>query len=246
MIEKDKLEKKYSFEALVSSWERNHPDMELNLSASTLRRYDKSVVIFAMRDKKRKKSVKVRKRPSCLIPEEKSIEHRPEEVRDRKSFGHWEMDCVIGRKEKSTVLLTLVERSSRYTYVLRLQSKTGLEVKKALDQLEFQYGSRFRDLFKTITCDNGSEFRDHRSLEQSILGENNRTTVYYCHPYVSNERGTNENMNRMVRRWFPKGSDFNRISPEEVQVVQRWINDYPRPLFDGLSSSMISFDHQLL
>ena len=99
-----------------------------------------------------------------------------------------------------------------------------------LDSLEAQYGERFSDVFKTITVDNGTEFADCEGLEGSSLGDGQRTKLYYCHPYSSWERGTNENTNKMVRRKIPKGVNFDDMTDEDIQAVEDWINNYPREL----------------
>ncbi|MDE7283262.1 MAG: IS30 family transposase, partial [Lachnospiraceae bacterium] len=88
-----------------------------------------------------------------------------------------------------------------------------------------------------ITCDNGVEFLDYENFERSFCTKKKRTTVYYCHPYSSWERGTNENINRMIRRFFPKGIDFDTVTDKQVQVVEDWINNYPRKILGGLSSN---------
>ena len=103
--------------------------------------------------------------------------------------------------------------------------------------LERKLGKKkFKEKFKTITCDNGVEFLDSDGIEKSRYGSGTRTTVYYCHPYSSWERGTNENINRMIRRFFPKGTNFDIVTTKQVQMVQDWINNYPRKILGGISS----------
>ena len=98
------------------------------------------------------------------------------------------------------------------------------------DRLERKYGAdMFKQIFKTITVDNGSEFADVNGLERSILEEGEkRTHLYYCHPYSSWERGTNEVTNKMVRRKVPKGTNFDDKTDEEIEKIEGWINGYPR------------------
>ena len=98
------------------------------------------------------------------------------------------------------------------------------------DRLERKYGAdMFKQIFKTITVDNGSEFADVNGLERSILEEGEkRTHLYYCHPYSSWERGTNEVTNKMVRRKVPKGTNFEDKTDEEIEKIEGWINGYPR------------------
>lgn len=159
-----------------------------------------------------------------------SIETRPDEVESREEFGHWEMDSVLGKKKKTkSALLTLTERKTRDEMVFKLPDHTDESVVAALDRLENRWGTEmFRKVFRTITVDNGSEFKDVNGLERSISGEGKRTKMYYCHPYSSWERGTNEVTNKMVRRKIPKGSDFDDKSDQEIEKVAEWINNYPR------------------
>lgn len=77
---------------------------------------------------------------------------------------------------------------------------------------------------------------DADGIEKSRYTKGNRTTLYYCHPYSAWERGTNENINRMIRRFFPKGIDFDTVTTKQVQFVQDWINNYPRKILGGVSS----------
>ena len=160
-----------------------------------------------------------------------SIEKRPEEIDKREEFGHWEMDSVIGKRGVSkNVLLVLTERKTRDEIIFKLPDHTDEAVVAALDRLERRYGAdMFRQIFKTITVDNGSEFADVNGLERSILEEGEkRTHLYYCHPYSSWERGTNEVTNKMVRRKVPKGTNFDDKTDEEIAEIEGWINGYPR------------------
>lgn len=160
-----------------------------------------------------------------------SIEKRPEEIDKREEFGHWEMDSVIGKRGVSkNVLLVLTERKTRDEIIFKLPDHTDEAVVAALDRLERRYGAdMFKQIFKTITVDNGSEFADVNGLERSILEEGEkRTHLYYCHPYSSWERGTNEVTNKMVRRKVPKGTNFDDKTDEEIEEIENWINGYPR------------------
>ena len=98
-------------------------------------------------------------------------------------------------------------------------------------------GDVFYKLFKTITVDNGTEFADCEGIERScVYPGKKRTKVYYCHPYASCERGSNENGNRMIRRKIPKGTSINGYSEEEIQQIEDWVNEYPRRMFGYRSS----------
>ncbi|MFQ8765693.1 MAG: IS30 family transposase [Oscillospiraceae bacterium] len=166
-----------------------------------------------------------------------SIEHRPEEVNARTTVGHWEMDSVLGKKKTKPALLVLSERLSRKELIIKVQDHTAASVVRALDRLERKMGSpAFRATFKSITVDNGSEFTDVDGMERSCRRKGPRTKVYYCHPYSSWERGTNENTNGLIRRWFPKGTDFSKVSVQEIQKVEDWLNTYPREILGFLSA----------
>ena len=178
---------------------------------------------YAKKEQRKNEKITIKKLPRGL-----SIEKRPDIVRARKEFGHWEMDCIESCKTKKSTLLCLSERLSRREIIFKLPNKKSESVVKCLNILEKRYGELFTKVFKTITVDNGSEFSDFQSMERSINGKNKRTTVYYCHPYCSSERGTNERMNREIRRKFPKGTNFNLISTKQVADVEDWLNSYPR------------------
>lgn len=157
-----------------------------------------------------------------------SIEKRPAEIESRDEVGHWEMDCVEGKQKTKETLLVLSERKARKEIIIKMKDQTAESVVAALDQLERRYGSMFSKVFQTITVDNGSEFSDVEGMERSCRRKGARTKVYYCHPYSSYERGTNENINVMIRRWFPKGTDFRKIPAKAIKAVEEWLNTYPR------------------
>lgn len=146
----------------------------------------------------------------------KSIELRPNEVEAREEFGHWEGDTIVG-KDKKGAILTLVERKTNKGFVLKLTDRTAPSVNKAFKQLNGQ-----RHLFKTITFDNGSEFADCNSLETEKM------KVYFAHPYSAYERGINENYNRIIRRFIPKGTSFDNLTQETLNRINNWIDSYPR------------------
>ena len=179
---------------------------------------------FGQRKKRYRKTVI--KRP----PKGTSIERRPADILLRDHFGHWEMDCVVGRQYTKNVLLVLTERLTRYEIMMKMPNRKAATVVQYLDRLERRYGKKFRALFKSITVDNGPEFSDFAGLERSVYG-GRRTSIFYCHPYTSCERGSNERINRDIRRLLPKGTDFSKISDKRVQEVARWVNEYPRELF---------------
>lgn len=178
-------------------------------------------------------------------PAGESIERRADEINMRNASGHWEMDSVIGKKKTKKCLVTLTERATRHEFAFLVKDHTAEQVKIVLDRLERRMGSRrFREVFKSITVDNGCEFSDCKGLEQSCLTKGRRTKMFYCHPYSSWERGSNENQNRMIRRFFPKGFDFSKTTQAEVNRAVDWVNNYPRELL-GWRCSAELFREQL-
>lgn len=175
------------------------------------------------------------------VPPEKSIDYRPDEANTREEYGHWEGDLVIGTKKRGAVLFTLTERKTREEIIVKIPGKKAEYVANALDKIERKYKNIFYRKFKTITFDNGSEFRNWKSIEKSYdkRRKQARTQVYYAHPYRSGERGSNENANRLIRRFIPKGIDITPISEEFIQKIEDWINNYPRAMFKYKSTNEI-------
>ena len=184
---------------------------------------------------------KYQKARASRAPRGTSIEQRPEYINQREEFGHWEMDCVCGKGK--SVILVLTERKTRREILHPMESQSAKNVVRFLNKLERRYGKSFKEIFKTITVDNGSEFADCKGMEKSI-GKGQRTKMYYCHPYSSWERGSNERMNREIRRRIPKGSDISKYSKKDIQRVQDWVNAYPREIF-GYATSEELFQYEL-
>lgn len=169
-----------------------------------------------------------------------SIEKRPEEVQERDIYGHWEMDTVVsGQGKGKACLLVLSERMTREEIIRKIPDKKTASVISALNKLEREIGARrFRETFRTITCDNGCEFLNFTEIEKSCINKKlPRTKTYFCHPYSSWERGTNENQNGLIRRFIPKGADIGRYSEEDISHIEHWMNTYPRKILEGKSSS---------
>lgn len=170
----------------------------------------------------------------------KSIEIRPDVVKGREEFGHWEGDLIVGRQGTKAVVMTLVERKTRYAITFRLKGKDQKYVKAAFDRLERTWGTLFKVVFKTVTFDNGGEFADWRSLELSQFKnrrlEGSRTEVFYAHPYCSSERGSNENLNGLLRRRIPKGRNIGLLTDGYIKDSTAWLNDYPRRILKYLSA----------
>ena len=161
------------------------------------------------------------------------------------TFGHWELDSVIGKQMRGNTILSLTERKTRMQLVLMSKDKSSLSTVNVLNQLEKRIGVRnFKKIFQSITCDNGCEFANTQGMEISPISGRQRTTVYYCHPYCSSERGSNENQNGFIRRFLHKGTPISSYTNEYIQEVQNFINDYPRAIFDGENSTK-RFENEL-
>lgn len=181
--------------------------------------------------KRKKRKYRTIVRVSCKNRLARKIDERPQKVNDRVSYGHWEGDCVKGPLGAKTSLFTLTERKSREQIIIKVAQTTQEAIKEALDGLEKKYGAGFKVMFKTVTFDNGVEFLNWKSLEVSVLDPGTRrTTIYFAHAYSSWERGTNENQNRIIRRFIPKGTDIADVSTGEIEKIERWMNNYPRKI----------------
>lgn len=146
------------------------------------------------------------------------IDARPSIVETRARIGDWEGDTVMGKGHKSA-LLTLVERKTLYTVIVKLTGKHA----DLLAQAAIAHMQPYQDLVHTITFDNGLEFAAHEQIAKGLESD-----IYFAHPYASWERGTNENTNGLIRQYFPKGTDFNKVTDEEIAFVMNRLNDRPR------------------
>ncbi|MCK4519427.1 MAG: IS30 family transposase [Candidatus Omnitrophica bacterium] len=187
--------------------------------------------LWQKRKQKKKKHKRIQ-RISLRNKDSRSIEERAPEINNRLEYGHWEGDCVKGARGKGKVsLFTLTERMTREQIIIKIKSALQSEIKRSMDNLEKDYNSKFNKKFKTITFDNGGEFLDWESIESSSLKKTEkRTKVYFAHPYSSWERGTNENQNRMIRRFIPKGTNIAKVSNKEIKRIEDWMNNYPRKI----------------
>ena len=202
-----------------------------NVKVSTNTIYDgirKGYLEVSTKDRKRMKDKSRRCRVERnKIPESKkdrSIELRPDYINNRKEFGHFEMDLVLGKQGKDKeCLLTLTERKTRFEIVIKLNNKSSSEVIRAVKSMKENLKGYSSEIFKSITTDNGSEFSRYEEIEK-ILG----TMIYFCHPGASYEKGTNERHNGMLREYIPKGSDISKYSAEDLDRIVSKLNDLER------------------
>lgn len=237
-------ELKYSPYAVAHAIKCNK-DFGITLSETTIYSYIHKNVFLDISDKdlhynlKKTKDVIKVKRPCYKKLKGKNIEDRPKNIRYRRTYGHWEMDTVYsGKKKSKACLLVLTERKTREEIIIKMPNRTLSSTLSALDTMERDMGTElFREKFLSITVDNGVEFGNATQLERSCLADGKRTTVYFCHPFSSCERGSNENLNKLIRYWIPKGSDIGVYTELQIRKIQDWINNYPRKQFKGLSSA---------
>jgi len=175
---------------------------------------------YLRRKQKKRRKLKGRKVQRIRIPDRVSIHNRPEVINQRIEFGHWEGDTIEGRAHRDG-LHTEIERQARFIMadkVAKITSSETIEVQKKL------FNQFPRQARKSDTLDNGRENHNHSELRK--LGMN----TYHADPYSSWQRGSNENGNLWIRYYFPKGTDFGKVSDEELQAVIAEINNRPRKI----------------
>lgn len=242
-VEDKIIKEKHSPAAVLADIEREGKEFETHICLTTLYNYIKGGVFLNVtmaecpyrKKKKKQRKRKVQKRANAG----RSIEERPKEVLERNSVGDWEMDTVVGGQGKSKqAFLVLTERKTRFEIVELMKEHTAAETVRILDKLERRFTEKgFREIFRSITVDNGTEFSDTEGMERSRRNKRKRTQVYYCHAYSSWERGSNENSNRFIRRWYPKGESLDQVTNSEAREITDWINDYPRGMFNCMTAA---------
>ena len=169
--------------------------------------------------RRRKRKGQGKRHKTSHIPHRKSIEERPASVEQRKQVGHWEADTAVSRQSKAALNI-LVERKTRLTYLTKLERKTALECSHAIQE---NLSGLHPMWMRSITYDNGSENVLHEDVNEAI-----GTRSYFCHPYHSWEKGTVENTIGIVRRFWPKKTDFATLTKSDVGLMEMWLNNRPR------------------
>ncbi|GKX32378.1 IS30 family transposase [Vallitalea longa] len=236
-IEDKIINEKHSPDVVIGRIKKEGLKFETSICTKTVYNYiDKGVFLnlsnkhlLVKRKGPKRKYRKVRK-TALNNTVSRSIDERSKDINSRENLGHWEMDCVVSGRGSKTVLLVLTERKSRRNLIFKMKDKTQKSVAQILDKLERKHRYKFKKIFKSITMDNGCEFVNQEAIEKSILTKKNRTMAYYAHPYSSWERGSNENANKIIRRFIPKGVDISKYTNKEIKQIEYWINNYPRKI----------------
>lgn len=153
-----------------------------------------------------------------VLGERLTIEERPECVNQRKRYGDWEVDTMIGR-QGGAVLVTLVERKSKLCRIGLAVNKTAEAVKETMLKLLVTLSS----VVHTLTYDNGPEFAEHRKIDKELESQ-----AYFARPYCSGDRGLNENTNGLIRQYLPKRSSFDHVTQDRLNFIMRRLNNRPR------------------
>jgi IS30 family transposase len=211
------LKKRWSPEQISIKLKQLYPgDLSMNVSYETIYTYIyvltrgelRKELIGHLRQGKPKRYKKRRKKKGSRIVDALTIDQRDPSIEDRVIPGHWESDLIIG-KEQESCIGTIVERTTRFVIMVPLKSRNALEVRRAFARELKKLPQQVR---LTMTHDNGLEMAQHK-----LFTKKTKMIVYFAHPYSSWERGTNENTNGLIRRKFKKKTDFNRVSPKQLQ-----------------------------
>jgi len=156
------------------------------------------------------------------LPNRVSIDQRPAEVETRQRLGDWEVDTMIGKRHKQA-LVTLIERKSRLVLMRKVEQRTAGAVEDVITHLLEPWTHDVH----TITADNGKEFAHHEQIAKKL-----KTEFYFAHPNAAWERGSNENVNGLIRQYFPKKQSFDNITDDETELVVNLLNNRPRKCLD--------------
>jgi IS30 family transposase len=224
-----KLKKKWSPRQIVEELEKNYPlETTMRISPEAIYTYlyllprgalKKELTSCLRHNHKRRHQQSRGLNKERKIEDMLSIEERPQEVEDRIIPGHWEGDLIIGKNNRSA-LGTLVERTTRTIILVPVKSREAKVVAKSFAK---ELKKLPQQMKLSMTYDQGREMAQHK-LFTDITG----VKVYFAHPRSPWERGTNENTNGLIRQFFPKGTDFNKISRSEIKKVQNLLNGRPR------------------
>ncbi len=234
-IIEQKLREKWSPEQ-ISGWLKQ--EIAFNISHQTIYvhiRKDKAAGGKLYLNLRRKgKRYKVRSKVDRIkIKERVSIHEREKIVELKQRIGDWEIDLMHG-KGYSGVLVTIVDRVTKFTVCARVSNKTA----KAVTEATIALLEPYKDTVLTLTSDNGTEFAHHKEIAKKLA-----LLFYFCDPFNSGQRGVNEHTNGLLRQYWPKNHDFKKISPEEVVAVVEQLNDRPRLKLGFKTPSQMMQEH---
>jgi len=218
----EKIRDGWSPEQISGRLSKEYPGLKASHETIYQYVYDKAdhlVQHLARRHKFRRKKRKYRKAKRSTIPNGNSIDMRPGEVNKRMEFGHWESDSIVSRQSRS-VLNVLVERKSRAVKITKLSDGKSLTTYNGICGCLSTFPS---DVRQSITYDNGTENVLHEEINNTL-----DTESYFCNPYHSWEKGTVENTNSLIRRYIPKKTDLDLLTPEDIAYVENQLNNRPR------------------
>jgi IS30 family transposase len=229
-----KLKRHWSPEQIAGWLKRKHPDEEnARVSHETIYRslfvqargaLKKELLQYlrSRRAMRRSRHKTLKGEGLGQITETVSIRERPASAEDRAVPGHWEGDLIFG--SKGSQIATLVERQTRYVMLAKVDGKDTETVINALIKQAHQLP---KELYKSLTWDRGSEMADHKRFTLAT-----DIQVYFCDPQSPWQRGSNENTNRLLRQYFPKGTDLSLHSQAKLNAVARELNERPRKTLD--------------
>ena len=193
----------------------------------------KKHLISYLRHKRRlRKNRKLSHEKRGQIPDLVSIHQRPKEIEDRKVPGHWEGDLIMGKDHK-TALGVLVERTSRLVFMVPLKGKKAIDIREAFSHQFMEVNPKLKE---SLTYDRGKEMVQHKQFT-----EDTGVPVYFADPHSPWQRGSCENMNGLIRDFFPKGTDFSKVSYEEIKHVQDMLNERIRKTLDWKSPKEVFY-----
>jgi IS30 family transposase len=230
----EKLKLYWSPQQIAQWLKKAYDDPSMHVSAETIYTYIyvlprgslRKELIDGLRRQHKRRRVRGRSQAgqTANLEDMLSIEERPSEVADRIIPGHWEGDIIIGGQREQSAMGTLVERTTRSVLLIPLKSKKAIDVRKAFAK---EIKKLPKEMRLTLTYDQGREMAQHK-----LFTKQTKMKVYFAHPRSPWERGTNENTNGLIRQYFPKGTNFKKISRRQIKLAQHRLNGRPRKTLD--------------
>lgn len=207
----------------------DNPGLKTNYESIYLFIYEErpDLIKYLVRGKRKrqKRSIKPGKR-MVKIPNRTMIDDRPEEINEKTEYGHWEADTMVSRQSKSA-LVVVRERKLQLMFIRKIPRKDAVNMRKAVIKILKRFPPKF---CRSITFDNGLENAEHELIAKSL-----KVKTYFCNPYHSWEKGGVENGIGLVRRYYPKKTDFSLISDIELRIIEKRLNNRPRKTLGFLS-----------